>query len=87
MGQQGIEADDLDIAVVAQCAAGQLHALFQRQRRALGRALRHADHDLFEQRRGPAHQVDMTIGDRIERSGIDGNAAVGHGHGRMQMFR
>ncbi|MNT91328.1 hypothetical protein D3C72_2324040 [compost metagenome] len=80
MRQQGIEADHVHVAIVPQRIARQLHAQFQRQCGALGGALRHADHDLLEQRRGPVHQVDVTVGDRIEGARVHGNAAVGHGH-------
>src|SRR5690606_33919389 len=52
--------------------------------RALGLAFGHADDDFLEQRRGSVDQVDVAVGDRIEGAGIDGNAAMGHGSGRLQ---
>ncbi|MNW01993.1 hypothetical protein D3C71_1977140 [compost metagenome] len=80
MRQQRIETTHFHVAVVAQRIAGQLNALLQRQGRPLGRTLRHAHHHLLEQGRSAVHQIDVTVGDRIEGARVDSNAAVGHGH-------
>src|SRR3546814_5995796 len=70
MRQQRIETANLDVAVVRQRVAGQVHAQLQLQRRALGRALGHADDQAIEQGRCAIDQVDVAAGDRIEGAGI-----------------
>src|SRR3546814_1458274 len=74
MRQQRVEAANLDVAMVRQRVAGQVHAQLQLQRRALGRALGHADDQAIEQGRCAIDQVDVAAGDRIEGAGIDRDA-------------
>jgi hypothetical protein len=80
--QQGVEADDFDVVMVRQRTARKLYAQLQRQRRSLRWTLCNAHHYLFEQRCRPVHQVDVTIGDRVEGARIDSDATVCDGHGR-----
>ena len=80
MGQQRIETDHLDMGVVGNRVAGQLHAQLQRQGRALGRALGDTEDQPIEQSGGAIHQVDVAVGDRIEGAGIDGDSVAGRGH-------
>src|SRR3546814_8759988 len=76
MRQQRVEAANLDVAMVRQRVAGQVHAQLQLQRRALGRALGHADDQAIEQGRCAIDQVDVAAGDRIEGAGIDRDAVA-----------
>ena len=52
----------------------ELHAQLQRQRGPLPRALRDADDQPFEQRRGTVDEVDVAVRDRVERAGVDRDA-------------
>ncbi len=58
MRQQRVEAAHFDVVVPAERFACQFHAAFERKRRALGRAVGDAHHDLVEQWRGAGNEVD-----------------------------
>ena len=54
----------------------QLHPLLQREQRPLAGVDRDADHQLVQQPRGAGDDVEMAVGDRIERAGIQPDAQL-----------
>jgi hypothetical protein len=65
-----------------QGAADELDAVGGRQQRLLARVLEHSNHDSVEHRRGATDDVDMAIGDRVERARIDGDVHASGGPSR-----
>ena len=77
MGEQAIETADFHVGQVGQRQAGQRDALAKAETGTLVPALCHGDHDAVEQGRGTGHQIGVTVGDRIERAGINGKSRIG----------
>ena len=64
------------VAIARDLGLHQFDALLQREQRALAGVDRHADHQLVEQPRGAGDHVEMAVGDRIERAGIQADAQL-----------
>ena len=81
MREQPAEPARLDVRVVGDRLAREVHAQVERQRGPFAGAFGHADDEPLEQARGAVDQVDMAVGDRVEGTGIDGDAAAVRAHG------
>ena len=71
------EGLDADVGQAGNGFADELHPFGQRKDGLLFRVDANADDDRVEDSAGPLDDVEMTEGDRVERSGVDGGAAVG----------
>ena len=73
---QAVEGLDLDVVerradVVGERRADDRDARLDRQQRRLPRVREHADDDGVEDGRGTGHDVEVAVGDRVERARID----------------
>jgi hypothetical protein len=66
--------------VMRDCFTGKLDTQIERQRGAFARAFGDAEDQPIEQLRGPVDEVDMAIRDRVDRTGLDGDAVAGRAH-------
>ena len=73
--QQRIEAQNLDLRNSPHRLASQRHALLQAEERTLVAILGDRYHHPLEHARRPADQIDVAIGNGVERAGIDGGDA------------
>src|SRR5687767_456372 len=87
LDQQPLEGVDLDVRVFTEYAADDLDALAGGEQRLLVRVDEHGDQHALEQLRAAQHDVDVPVGQRIEGSRKDGEAAVRGAswcHGRLK---
>ena len=66
MGEQGGEADHLDVGQVLGDFTGQFNALFEGKQRVLLRTGSHGNDDGVEQPRGALDEITMPLGDGVK---------------------
>ena len=72
--EQALEAVDPDVGQVGDGVAQQLHALLDREQPGLARVDQHRHDQLVVEPGGPVDDVDVAVGDRVERTGTDGTS-------------
>src|SRR5262249_47525657 len=69
--QQAFERSDFDVGIGAHHFAEHLRSFFDAEQRILGLIAEYSDNEMLHQAAGPGDQVEVAVGDRIERTGVN----------------
>jgi hypothetical protein len=70
--QQALEGVDLNVGQVSADLAEHLHPLLHGEERIFLRVEQQGDDQAVEEARGPLDEVEVAVGDRVERPRVDG---------------